>query len=133
MYLEIENIQTFLGMLDAGGETKETTPIFIKEVKGWDEKTGSLSADIIIQSQFDTNMVLQHRLTEGIQVVQFYPAAVLVLIEQEKGVDARKLMEKEVEESKEKQDAQIVAEKTKITKILQEKGYKIFIPGVWQL
>lgn len=126
--MEIENIDAFFGMIEAGEEKKETVPIFIKELKGLDKMTGKLHAEIIIQTQYDTNMILQHRITEGIDAVQNYPMDLLAMMAPEKKGE----MEKKWQDDVKHQDEQIEAEKGKLIKVLQSKGFKIFIPGVWQ-
>jgi len=128
MYMNIEKIDTFLGMLEAIDENKEAVPIFIKEAKVLDKTTGKMHAEVIVQAQFDTNMIIQHNITEGIGQVQNYPKEYLALM----GAEQRTAMTKNFEDNVKHQDIQVETEKNKLIQILQGKGFKMFIPGVWQ-
>jgi len=127
MYMDVENIEVFLQMLEAE-EDKETTPIFIKEVKAISQADGKLYAELLIQSQYDTCMIVQHRISEGFETVPQYSNVFLSSLDPAKRSEFESIMKA----GEQNQDQQLQNEKQKIIAILQSKGYKIFVPEIWE-
>jgi len=126
MYMELENIEVFLKLLEAE-EEKTTTPIFIKEVKALGQD-GKLYAEILIQAEYNIGMLVQYRISEGIDPVPQYSDAFISSLSDAKKQEFQEIMKNGISH----QDAQIETEKSKVVEILKATGYQIFIPGVWE-
>ena len=133
MFLNIEKIEDFFLLLESEAsdkETKDSMPVFIGKNTAVSDK-GVLVGEIVIQYQYDTDMVVVFRSTDGIDPV------VLPNVGFVNGVEYQ--MDKTVADqlrakAKAKEDAfnvQVNAEYTKAIEVLKAKGFSSIIPGLW--
>jgi len=130
MFNEIEKLDSFIGMLEAD-EEKESRPIFIKKGKSFDQNTGTMTGSIIIQTQYDTGLFLWHNYDDGIKPVVVVPQVVYPFVKHYFGEDKMKEMISKVEDAKKRLDIELETEKEKLIRLLNEKGFRIIIDGVW--
>jgi hypothetical protein len=130
MFNEIEKLDSFMGMLEAD-EEKDTRPIFIKKIKNFNQENGVLSGSIIIQTQYDTGLFIYHNYTDGINPVLIVPLDVFPFLKHYYGDEKVKELQYKVESAKKKLDSELDAEKDKLIRLLNQKGFQIIIEGVW--
>jgi len=129
MFLYAEKLEDFFEMIEAESE-KEKIPVFIGKTITTDE-TGMTLGEIVLQYQFDTDMIVSFRTSEGVDPVllpnrQFFTALQYFASEEEvkKTQDKTQQMMKAFEEK-------VNAEFEKAKLLLKNKGFKIIIPYIW--
>jgi len=129
MYLLLENFKEFLALIETE-EDKASVPIFIDKNQITTE-TGMMMGEIIIQYQYDTNMLAVFKTSEGIDPVmlpstQFYNAL--------EYYSNKEAVEKAREQSKQmvdKLNRALDMEYEKAVKVLKERGFETIIPYAW--
>jgi hypothetical protein len=120
MFIEMEKIEEFLGLLSA--EDSKDIPVFLKEVKTVGQ-TGIISGAVVMQYQYDTDMVVVYReiIDSAVlpQVANINDEAIMKSI-----TDYANKISKEFTDK-------LNAEKEKAVKVLNELGFKNIIPSVW--
>lgn len=128
MFLEMEKLEEFINMLEA--ETDKDIPVFIKNVKELEQQSGSITGLIILQYQFDTDMVVMYREVVDNIVVPTVPVINHLLIT---GIDEEIVEKVRTHGTKqlEELDKKLKEEEAKAMKVLGEHGFKNIIPSVW--
>lgn len=129
MFLPIENLKEFLAMLETE-ENKADVPVFLDKNQITTD-TGMLIGEIIIQYQYDTNMLAVFKTHDGIDPVmlpnqQFFSA--LEYYTDKPTVDKAQARAKAMIE---KQEAQLEAEYNKAVELLNKSGFETIIPYAW--
>jgi len=129
MFLPIENLKEFLAMLETE-ENKADVPVFLDKNQITTD-TGMLIGEIIIQYQYDTNMLAVFKTHDGIDPVmlpnqQFFSA--LEYYTDKPTVDKAQARAKAMIE---KQEAQLEAEYNKAVELLNKSGFETIIPYTW--
>jgi hypothetical protein len=130
MFNEIENLDVFLGIIEAD-EDRATRPIFVKILRNFDQNAGLVTGSIMIQTEYDTGMVLLHNYTDGMDPVVEIPMGVFNIIKHYYNEDKVKEIQAKVTKARERLESQINSEHSKLLTLLSEKGFSVIIDGVW--
>jgi len=128
---EIEDLNVFMGLLEAE-EQKETTPIFVKKHKILNQNNYTVLGMITIQIQYDTDCFLQYNYTDNIDEIVEIPSELFVLVKPYMTEEEYKKIQNNLQQARDKMDQQIKTELDKLMQILNSKGFKTVINGVWE-
>jgi len=129
MYLLLDDFKEFLALIETEDE-KASVPIFVDKNQVTTD-TGMLIGEIIIQYQYDTNMLAVFKTSEGIDPVmlpsnQFYSA--LEYYTDKETVEKAQFKAKKMIE---KLSNSLDLEYDKAVKVLKDRGFETIIPYAW--
>lgn len=129
MFLPIEDLKEFLAMLETE-EEKASVPVFVDKNQIRTD-TGMLIGEIILQYQYDTNMLAVFKTNEGIDPVmlpnpQFFSA--MEYFTDKPTVEKAQAKAKAMVENQEKQ---MNVEYEKAVQLLADRGFETIIPYAW--
>ena len=85
----------------------------------------------MIQTEYDTGMVLLHNYADGMDPVVEIPVAVFNIIGHYYDDAKVKELQEKVTKAREKLEAQINTEHGKLLTLLNDRGFPVIIDGVW--
>ena len=132
MFLPFNEIEDFLMLLDAmiDSEEKKTFPVFVSTSQAPTEN-GMLIGEIVIQFQYDNNMLAVFHTSDGIDPVMMPSQPFFAQVQYYLGDDAAKTAKAKSEEMIKKQDMQLETELKKAIEMLTTKDIKNIIPVAW--
>lgn len=125
----MENLSDFLQMIESEDQ-KETVPIFLQKRKIYAEN-GMLYGEIVIQYQYDTNMIVQYVSREGIDPIKFPSSQYLGMLQSYGQIELAKKISEDLKTKTDVQDAQLGKEFQKAIDLLKQKCFEIIIPALW--
>jgi len=129
MYLLVEEFKEFLALLEAE-ENKADVPVFLDKNQVTTEN-GMLIGEIIIQYQFDTDMLVVFKTNEGIDPVMLPNNQFFSAMEYYTDKETVKKAQEKVKEMVDKQKSTLDGEYEKAMKVLKEHGFETIVPYVW--
>ena len=129
MFLPIEDLKEFLAMLETE-ENKADVPVFLDKNQITTE-TGMLVGEIIIQYQYDTNMLAVFKTHDGIDPVMLPNQQFFNALEYYTDKPTVEKAQSKAKAMVEKQEAQLEAEYNKAVELLNKSGFETIIPYAW--
>jgi hypothetical protein len=129
MILPVEKLEDFLHMIE-GEDDKATIPIFVDKRRIYSQD-GSLAGEIVIQYQFDTNMIVQYRTREGIEQIKMPSTTFITALEAYQGIDVAKRVNEQLKDRTDHFEAQLQRELIKAMDLLKAKGFQSLINSIW--
>lgn len=133
MFLPVEKMEDFLEILEAVAEDdKDSVPVFVRENKTINEK-GLLSGEVVVQCQYDTNMIAMYSHTDGIVPVQIPRNDFFLSLQQFADEDIIKKIRDGLKVKTDILDNQLKTEAEKVLKVLDGRGFKGVVSAIWTL
>jgi len=129
MFLPIEDLKEFLAMLETE-ENKADVPVFLDKNQITTD-TGMLIGEIIIQYQYDTNMLAVFKTNDGIDPVMLPNQQFFNALEYYTDKPTVEKAQAKAKAMVEKQEAQLEAEYNKAFELLNKSGFETIIPYAW--
>ena len=129
MFLPIEDLKEFLAMLETE-ENKADVPVFLDKNQITTD-TGMLIGEIIIQYQYDTNMLAVFKTHDGIDPVMLPNQQFFSALEYYTDKPTVEKAQAKAKAMIEKQEAQLEAEYNKAVELLNKSGFETIIPYAW--
>lgn len=129
MYLLFEDLKDFLMLLETE-EDKENVPIFVDKNQ-LQSDTGMLIGEIIIQYQYDTNMLAVFKTREGIDPVMLPDPQFFSALEYYADKATVEKVKQNSQAMIEKLNASLEIEFEKAKQVLTDKGFGSIIPYTW--
>jgi len=129
MFLLIGELKEFLAMLETE-EDKANVPVFLDKNQITTD-TGMLIGEIIIQYQYDTNMLAVFKTSDGIDPVMLPSQPFFNALEYYTDKPTVEKAQAKAKAMVEKQEAQLEAEYNKAVELLNKSGFETIIPYAW--
>jgi len=133
MFLNIEKIDDFFMLLEAEAsdkEAKDSMPVFIGKNTAVSDK-GVLVGEIVVQYQYDTDMVAVYRTAEGIDPVVLPNVGFVNGLEYQMDKTVADQLRAKAKAKEDAFNSQVDAEYNKAIEVLKAKGFISIIPGLW--
>lgn len=133
MFLNVEKIEDFFMLLEAEANSKEEKdmmPVFIGKNTAVSEK-GVCIGEIVIQYQYDTDMVVVFRTSEGIDPIVMPNVGFVNALEFQMDKTTSDQLRSKAKSKEDVFNNQVDVEYKKAIEVLKTKGFTSIVPGLW--